>query len=175
MKKASKVIRQHPGCHLHGSLPGTPWSPWQRTNLAKCDEAGRERIRRAREQSLEWDATFRRLAKCAIAKGGSVSFEWPRHCEGWEQPLIMDMLRELGLQPVAADGCATGLLDANGSPLFKLWTIAVSSASLVEQLQVFRCDKSYEHGKTASSETAKTAYYPRALCMRGHPPRSGCS
>ena len=68
------------------------------------------------------------------------------------------------VQPVSVDGCATGLTDANGTPLFKPWTIAVSSASLVEQLKDFRCDNIHERGKTAGSETAKTAYYPRALC-----------
>ena len=45
VKKAHQVIRQHPGCHLHGSLPYTPWSSWQRMNLAHATEAGRERLR----------------------------------------------------------------------------------------------------------------------------------
>ena len=42
--------------------------------------------------------------------------------------------------------------------------IAVSSASLVEELKNFCCDKTHEHGKVAGDETAKTAYYSRALC-----------
>ena len=84
VKKAHQVIRQHPGCHLHGSLPCMPWSSWQRMNLAHATEASRERVRRAREQSLEWAATFRRLARAALARGGSVSFEEPRFCEGWK-------------------------------------------------------------------------------------------
>ena len=54
-----KAIRDHPGCHLHASLPCTPWSQWQRLNLAKADKKARENIMRAREQSLEWVATFR--------------------------------------------------------------------------------------------------------------------
>ena len=37
VKKAHQVIRQHPGCHLHGSLPCTPWSSWQRMNLSARD------------------------------------------------------------------------------------------------------------------------------------------
>ena len=119
VKKASEVIRQRPGCHLHGSLPCTPWPSWQRLNLAKCGEAGRERVRRAREQSLEWAAMFRRLAKATLARGGSISFGWPRPCEGWKQPLIMDMLREIDLHPVPVDGCATGLTDTHGTRLFK--------------------------------------------------------
>ena len=129
VKNAHQVIRQHPGCHLHGSLPCTPWSSWLRMNMARTDDAGRERVRRAREQSLEWAATFRRLAQATLARGGYISFEWPRYCEGWKQPLIVDMLRDLDLHPVPLDGCATGPTDKNGTPLYKPWLIAVSSAS----------------------------------------------
>ena len=134
VKKARQVIHQHPGCHLHGPLPCTPWSSWQRMNMARTDDAGRERVRQAREQSLDWAAIFRRLAKATLARGGSISFEWPRYCEGWKQPLIVDMLRGLDLHPVPIDGCATGLTDKHGTPLYKPWLIAVSSASLVEEL-----------------------------------------
>ena len=87
--------------------------------------------------------------------GGSISFEWPRYCEGcegWKQPLIVDMLRDLGLHRVPVDGCATGLTDKNGTPLFKPWLVVVSSASLVEELKKFRCDKTHEHGKIAGDE-----------------------
>ena len=127
-------------------------------NLAHAAEAGRERVRRAREHSLEWAATFRRLARAVLARGGPVSFEWPRYCEGWKQPLIINMLRDLDLHAVPVDSCATWLTDTNGAPLFKPWLIAVSSTALVEELKNFRCDKNHEHGKIAGVETAKTAY-----------------
>ena len=78
------------------------------------------------------------------------------------------MLQELHLHPVPIDGCATGLTDKNSIPLYKPWLIAVSSAPLIEELKDFRCDKSHEHGKTAGDETARTAYYPRALCEALH-------
>ena len=85
------------------------------------------------------------------------------------------MLSELDLHPVPIDGCATGLTDKHGTPLYKPWLIAVSSASLVEELTDFRCDKTHDHGKIAGDETAKTAYYVSSGVVRGHPPRSGCS
>ena len=105
---------------------------------------------------------------------GSISFGWPRYCEGWKQPLIVDMLRDLGLHNVPVDGCATGPTDKNGIPLFKPWLIAVSSTSLIEELKNPRCeknprcDKNHEHGKIAGAETAKTAYYLRAPCEAIH-------
>ena len=168
VKSAFRLIRQHPGCHLHGSLPCTPWSAWQRLNMVKADDASRQRVFRAREQSMEWAATFLKMARSVIAKGGTVSFEWPRYCEGWNQPLIKDMIRELRLQPVPVDGCAVGLKDKSNKPLYKPWTIAVSSPFLAEQLKDLRCDKTHEHGKTAGPETAKTAFYPRTLCEAIH-------
>ena len=42
--------------------------------MARTDDAGRERVGRAHEQSLEWAATFKRLAKATLARGGSISF-----------------------------------------------------------------------------------------------------
>ena len=98
-----------------------------------------------------------------LSPGGSISCAWPRYCEGWKQPLIVDMLRDLDLHPVPVDGCATGLTDKHGIPLYKPWLIAASSASQVEELKNFRCDKTHEHGKIAGDEAAKTAYYPRGL------------
>ena len=77
-------------------------------------------------------------------------------------------VHELDLHPVPIDGCATGLTDKHGTPLYKPWLIAVSSASFVEELKNSRCDKTHEHGKIAGDETAKTAYYPRALCGATH-------
>ena len=118
VKKAHLIIRQHPGCHLQSPLSCTPWSSWQRVNFAHATEAGRERVRRARKHCLKWAATFRRLARSALAGGDSVSFEWSRYCEGWKQPLIVDMLRDFDLYAVPVEGCATGLTDKNGIPLF---------------------------------------------------------
>ena len=78
------------------------------------------------------------------------------------------MLRNLDIHAVPVDGCATGLTDKNSTPLFKPWLIAVSSTALVEELKNFCCGKNHEHGKIAGVETAKTAYYPRALCEAIH-------
>ena len=78
------------------------------------------------------------------------------------------MMRDLDLHAVPVDGCATGLTDKNGVPLFKPWLIAVSSTALVEELKDSRCNKGHEHGKIAGDETANTAYYPRALCEAIH-------
>ena len=93
----------------------------------------------------------------ATARAGSSRSSWTCY------------VRDLDLHPVLVDGCATGFTDKHGTPLYKPWLIAVSSASLVEELKNFRCDKSHEHGKIAGDLlTAKTSYYPRALCEAIH-------
>ena len=74
------------------------------------------------------------------------------------------MMRDLDLQAVSVDGCATGITDKNSALLSKPWLIAVSSTALVEELNDFRCTKDHDHSKIAGDELENTAYYPRALC-----------
>ena len=59
-----------------------------------------------RQASLEFVKTFGRLGKATIARRGCISFEWPRHCEGWKEEVVMSMMNELKLEPVEIDGCA---------------------------------------------------------------------
>merc|ERR1711966_346954 len=80
IQRALQTTRGNPGSHLHGSLPCTPWTSWQRLNLHRGSQATKDRIARIRVQSLEWVKTFARLGKATLAGGGSVSFEWPRYC-----------------------------------------------------------------------------------------------
>ena len=168
IRDAFKTIRDHPGCHLHGSLPCTPWSQWQRLNFTKADPEGREKIMRAREQSLEWVATFHRMARSVVARGGSASFEWPRWCAGWDQPLVQQMVNELKMILIDVDGCAVGLTNADGQPILKPWRIAVTSELLANSLGGLRCDKTHEHASCAGRETARTAFYPVDLCRAIH-------
>ena len=62
-----------------------------------------------RATSLDSVRTFGRLGRAVIARGGSVAFEWPRHCEGWKDETVKAMLEDLKLDPVDVDGCAVGV------------------------------------------------------------------
>jgi hypothetical protein len=75
VKRAMKLIRSVPGSHLHGPIPCTPWTSWQRLNLANGTPALRACISKAREQSLAWVMTFIRLGKATLAGGGPLSYE----------------------------------------------------------------------------------------------------
>ncbi len=96
--------RANPGCHLHGSLPCTPWTSWQRINITKMVGDNLAALLASRVTSMEYVVTFTRLAKIVLSKGGSVSFEWPRGCDGWDQPAVRQMVQELKLDFVDIDG-----------------------------------------------------------------------
>eukprot|EP00972_Heterocapsa_arctica_P046501 6862816-Heterocapsa_arctica.AAC.1 len=74
------------------------------------------------------------------------------------------MVTELGLSFVDIDGCSVGVKDKKGVPIFKPWRFAVSSPHLAHVLQDRRCSRDHEHVKCAGGETAKSAFYPDALC-----------
>ena len=97
---ALKLVRRHAGTHVHASLPSSPWSSWQQLNLKKGSVAQRKRIEQSREQSMASVKAFTRLAKAAVARGGCVTFEWPKDSLGWKQPMVCKMIEELQLTPV---------------------------------------------------------------------------
>ena len=168
IQSALRLARRCPGSHLHGSLPCTPWTSWQRLNLRKGGPATKARIERQRAKSLQHVKTFTRLARCTLAKGGSVTFEWPRECDGWRQPEVIEMIRVLDLHPVDVDGCAVGVADGDGTPIYKPWRIMCSSKAVSGALQGYRCDRGHRHARCQGKLTEKTAYYPDELCRAVH-------
>lgn len=169
VSEALRALRERPGAHIHGSLPCTPWASWQRLNLKKGKPKVVQRILRARELSLLYVCNFERLGKAVLAKGGSVSFEWPRHCDGWAVPQVRAMIAALGLQPVDIDGCSVGVQGKEGAPMLKPWRFLVSSPHLAGALRGLRYTQDHEHRKIAGGRlTASTAFYPEELCRVVH-------
>ena len=169
IQKALQTTRCNPGSHLHGSLPCTPLTSWQRLNLHRGSQATKARTARIREQSLEWLKTFTRLGKATLTGGGSVSFERPRFCNGWRQEGVRSMISELKLIPVSVDGCAAGVVDEDGTPIFKPWRIMVSDVHLAAATGGFKCNGDHLHRRCEGSQkVAQTAYYPRRLCEALH-------
>ena len=168
IRNALNDIRTRRAVHLHGSIPCTPWTSWQRINLARASQETRDRISAERATSLAYVRTFERLGRATLARGGSVSFEWPRHCDGWKEETVETMLRVLKLVPVEVDGCAVGVASEAGEPILKPWRIAVSSAQMAEALSGLRCRGDHGHVPCAGRETARSAYYPEMLCDAIH-------
>ena len=121
-----------------------------------------------RQASLEYIKTSGRLGKATIARGDSVSFEWPRHCEGWKEEVVKTMLEELKLKPVEVDGCAVCVRAKSGEPILKPWRIAVSSRLTRQALDGLRCQGGHKHIPCPGNETARSAFYPAQLCNAIH-------
>ena len=168
IKRALNDIRSRSGAHLHGSIPCTPWTAWQRINLSNAKQETRERILADQQTSFEYVKTFGCLGKATIARGGSVSFEWPHHCEEWKEVVVKAMLDEPKLAPVEVDGCAVGVRSKTGEPILKPWRIAVSSPLTRQALDGLRCQGGHRHAPRSGNETAQSAFYPAHLCNAIH-------
>ena len=139
IKRALDDIRSRSGVHLHGSIPCTPWTAWQRTNHSNAKPETRERTLSDHQVSLEYVKTFGCLGKATLARGGSISFEWPRRCEGWKEEVVTTMMNELKLEPIEIGGCAVGVRSKSGDPILKPWRIAVTPQHMKQALDCLRC------------------------------------
>ena len=95
-------------------------------------------------------AVFLKVAREVKKYGGTVSFEWPQHATGWSQPLVRQLISELGLQTVNVDGCAVGVRARTGEPMLKPWRIETDCARLASRLEKFRCKRDHVHRAQAA-------------------------
>ena len=112
--------------------------------------------------------TFVRVAWPVLDAGGSVTFEWPRWCDGWKQPEVQMVIKILKLTPVNIDGRAVGVSAEDGTPIMKPWRILMSSEHVGKALEGHLCDRFHAHVRCEGSRTAGTAIYPRRLCELIH-------
>ena len=100
-----------------------------------------------------------------INRGGSISFEWPRYCAGWDLPLIQTIVSEFQLIPADVDGCSVGVssVASPGSKILKPWRFYCSSPDLAKLLGKRRCDKTHPHLPCAGRDTYLTGFYTDKL------------
>eukprot|EP00972_Heterocapsa_arctica_P096543 14244111-Heterocapsa_arctica.AAC.1 len=73
--------------------------------IAQGSDQLRARILRMRAETMIMLYNFSRAARVVPLYGGAVSFEWPSHCSRWKQQAVIDMIDELGTEPVRIHGC----------------------------------------------------------------------
>ena len=79
------------------------------------------------------------------------------------------MISELKLIPILVDGCAAGVVDEEGTPIFKPWRVMVSHVHLAAAIGGFKCSGDHLHGRCdGGQKVAQTAYYPWRLCEAIH-------
>ena len=92
----------------------------------------RKLIRR-RLKSIGMFHKFVAFAEAVRNGGGTVSFEWPRHCFGWVQKPVMEFIRNFQLEKALYDGCAFGM-EHQGEPLLKPWRIVTDHPLLARNI-----------------------------------------
>ena len=116
------------------SIPCTAGSSWQRINLKRGGAKQKKRVEDLRNDMHVLLAHLRKLADHVRAGGGTISFEWPRHCSLWREPIVQQFIEEFHLKPVDFDGCALGLVSTTGKPLYKPWRILTDNQDVVDAL-----------------------------------------
>ena len=86
-----------------------------------------------RAASLDLVTKFHSLAELVQCfRGGSVSFEWSHHSEGWNEPKVQNCMSSLGLQAVHMDACAFGFI-SDEKHFQRKWTIQTDNPRLIRK------------------------------------------
>ena len=79
------------------------------------------------------------------------------------------MISELNLIPISVDGCAAGIVDEEGTPIFKPWRVMVSDIHLAAALGGSKCNGDHLRRRCEGGQrVAQTAFYSRRLCEAIH-------
>eukprot|EP00972_Heterocapsa_arctica_P077310 11403923-Heterocapsa_arctica.AAC.1 len=70
------------------SIPCTAGSSWQKLNLSKGGQKQRLRVEGLRRDMALLIGNLRILARAVRDNGGTISFEWPRGCSLWREPVV---------------------------------------------------------------------------------------
>ena len=130
---------------LYASLPCVGGSPWGYIN--GLTEKGAERIE---QQQKDFTKLFKSLQKVIHEIDGphfSIAFELSKNCKYWKWPMVQSFLKKQELKLYPFHGCQFGVVDSNGNPMKKGWTIATNMDEL-SSLSEYVCDGSHTHGQS---------------------------
>ena len=159
------IMKQFPGADIFGSIPCDPWSVWQRVNCKRYGKKFQKKLERSREKSLKILRNYIRCAEVILANGGHCAFEWPKGCEGWKIPELLQFIKRHDLFIAEPQGCAFGLQDKDGNPHLKTWWVATSSWKLAVNLDNKRCSHppEFKHAPLEGNATKKSAFYTHEM------------
>eukprot|EP00435_Cladocopium_sp_Y103_P060485 s1600_g22.t1 len=159
------IMKQFPGADIFGSIPCDPWSVWQRVNCKRYGKKFQKKLEKRREKSLKILRNYIRCAEVILANGGHCAFEWPKGCEGWKIPELLQFIKRHDLFIAEPQGCAFGLQDKDGNPHLKTWRVATSSWKLAVNLDNGRCSHppEFKHAPLEGNATKKSAFYTREM------------
>ena len=76
--------------NLWAAIPCVSGSPWQRLNLHRMGKPLKKQFVEKVKQSKLMFSKVATHAEHVLKAGGSVTFEWPHDCEGWQRPDVAD-------------------------------------------------------------------------------------
>ena len=100
---AKTMVSKFRPVHLWVSCECGPYSPLQRVNQHNPDQCRRLEEKRDRAR-LQYHGAIE-VCKHARTLGVEIHFELSERCEAWNLPLLIDFLKEFGLQKVTCHGC----------------------------------------------------------------------
>ena len=137
-----------------------PFSSWVTTeSLSGMKLATRKRMEQITTQNRWMLKLVTVLLKTLAREDVSciACLEGPRDAIGCKFPEV-EKLRKIIPYEISFDGCAYELLDANGDPLYKPWTIQTNEKELFEPLSQM-CPRHPKHGHCRGEEVRETALH----------------
>jgi hypothetical protein len=92
LQSALADVARYPGAHVLASIPCTAGSSWQRINARRGGARHRLRIESLKKDMNQLLRNLRQVAIEVRAGGGTISFEWPRHCSLWKEQPVRDFI-----------------------------------------------------------------------------------
>lgn len=137
-------IQEGDKIHLFGSIPCGPFSKLQNLNLAVHGEKYQDYLQNERKKSISLVGKFHHLSHLAVLSGGSTSFEWPKGCSGWKEPVMLKYIADFILYASYPTGCGFDLTIKGKKPL-KEWRVVTTSRRLAVELNRYTCPHTKNH------------------------------
>ena len=141
------------------SLPCTGGSTWTFVNLTIPQNA--PKVYEEKRTFLKLWSSFVNLSTGLDCCHVHYALEWPRGCTYWDMKRVQKWLDDHKCVKANFDGCRLGLVNHEGIPVKKPWTVATTMSHLLQQLDGLRCTGGHSHAKcTKDSEnyTKKMVY-----------------
>mmetsp|Transcript_179202 Transcript_179202/g.568670 ORF Transcript_179202/g.568670 Transcript_179202/m.568670 type:complete len:1089 (-) Transcript_179202:910-4176(-) len=164
LQRVLALIASGDAADVWASLPCTVWSTWNYVNAAIHGPKFRARLAWRRRLSIRMVGHVEACFLAALARGGACHFEWPRHCSGWQRPRVRRLLRVVGLELAAFDGCQFGVMASPELLALKPWCVATSRPAVWQALQGRLCTRDHEHGRLRGQAAVHSGHYTDALC-----------
>ena len=124
-KIAVEFAKQVQHILIWASLPCTGGTPWNFINN-KIPSARKKVANHRKLFNLLWKS-FEAFLDEMGHLSPSIAIEWPKGCTYWKLPKVKSILDKHGLDKSDFDGCAVGIVNADGIPLKSLGLLLLMS------------------------------------------------